>query len=185
MTAEPITITQANSPDDIAAARELFEEYAAWLGFSLCFQNFDRELATLPGNYRPPAGRLLLARCNGVPSGCGALRPLFFESAQPPKDLVTLITTLPAAAAPPKTNLCEMKRLYVRPQFRGYGLGRKLTERLIFEARSIGYSFVRLDTIPGRMVEANRLYRELGFYDVPAYYHNPQPDVSYLELRLK
>jgi ribosomal protein S18 acetylase RimI-like enzyme len=114
----------------------------------------------LPGKYAPPSGRLLLARCDGALAGCGALRPLGAE-------------------------MCEMKRLYVRSQFRGHRLGRKLTERLIAEAAGIGYSFIRLDTIPSRMAEANRLYRELGFYEIPAYYNNPQPDVSYLELRLK
>jgi putative acetyltransferase len=159
--AELVEISGAVSLDDIDAARELFREYAAWLGFSLCFQNFDQELATLPGKYAPPQGRLLLARYDGALAGCGALRPLVSEE------------------------ICEMKRVYVRPQLRGHRIGRKLTERLIADAKAIGYSFIRLDTIPSRMAEANRIYRELGFYEIEAYYENPQPGVSYLELRLK
>ena len=157
---EPFAITVAESPGDIASARELFLEYAAWLGFSLCFQGFDQELATLPGKYASPEGRLLLARCDGVLAGCGALRPL-------------------------QASICKMKRLYVRPDFRGRKLGLALAERLIAEAKSIGYEFMRLDTVPSQMADANRMYRRLGFYEIPSYYHNPQPDVSYLELRLR
>lgn len=157
---QQVLISIAESADDIAHARELFNEYAAWLGFSLCFQGFDQELATMPGKYASPAGRLLLARCDGALSGCGALRPL-------------------------EPSICEMKRLYVRLEFRGLGLGLKLTQRLIDEARSIGYEFMRLDTVPSQMADANRLYRSLGFYEIPAYYKNPQPEVCYLELRLR
>lgn len=153
-------IMLAESPDDIAAVRELFKEYAAWLGFSLCFQGFDQELAALPGRYASPGGRLLLARCDGVVAGCGALRPL-------------------------DPGICEMKRLYVRPGFRRRQLGLKLAQRLIDEARHIGYDFMRLDTVPKQMADANRLYRSLGFYEISAYYNNPQPEVSYLELRLR
>jgi ribosomal protein S18 acetylase RimI-like enzyme len=156
---QPFAISVAESPGDIAAARELFLEYAQWLGFSLCFQGFDRELADLPGKYASPAGRLLLARCDGVLAGCGALRPL-------------------------QDSICEMKRLYVRPAFRGRRLGLALAERLIREAKNIGYEFMRLDTVPSQMADANRMYRRLGFCEIPPYYENPQPDVSYLELRL-
>jgi ribosomal protein S18 acetylase RimI-like enzyme len=156
---ESVTISPAQSGADIAQAQELFEEYAAWLGFSLCFQNFDQELATLPGKYAPPSGRLLLAHVDGALAGCGALRAL-------------------------EDGVCEMKRLYIKPEFRGRGIGRKIAERLIEEARAIGYALMRLDTEPQRMPEANRLYRELGFYKIPAYYHNPRADVCYLELRL-
>ena len=156
----PIAITAAESAEDLSRARELFKEYAAWLGFSLGFQNFEEELATLPGKYAPPSGRLLLARCDDALAGCGALRQLAPE-------------------------ICEMKRLYVRPQFRGCGLGRKLAERLIRDARSIGYGYMRLDTVPSRMAEANLLYRALGFYEIPAYCYNPQPDTLYFECRLR
>lgn len=157
---EPFAITVAESQEDIAAARELFLEYAHWLGFSLCFQGFDQELATLPGKYASPAGRLLLARCDGELAGCGALRPL-------------------------QASICEMKRLYVRPGLRGRRLGLALAERLIADAKGIGYDFMRLDTVPSKMGDANRMYRRLGFYEIPSYYHNPQPEVSYLELRLR
>jgi GNAT superfamily N-acetyltransferase len=160
-TNQEVFITIAESPDDVAHARELFTEYAAWLGFSLCFQGFDQELATLPGKYASPAGRLLLARCDGALAGCGALRPL-------------------------EPNICEMKRLFVRPEFRGLRLGLRLTERIIDEARSIGYEFMRLDTVPSKMADANRLYDSFGFYEIPPYYEgNPQPGVRYLELRLR
>jgi len=157
---EPFSITVAESQDDVAAARELFLEYAAWLGFSLCFQGFDEELATLPGKYASPAGRLLLARCGEKLAGCGGLRPL-------------------------EASICEMKRLYVRPDFRGRRLGLALAERLIADAKAIGYEFMRLDTVPSQMADANRMYRRLRFYEIPAYRYNPQPEVSYLELRLR
>jgi ribosomal protein S18 acetylase RimI-like enzyme len=158
--AAPITITEAGSPEDMAAARDLFTEYAAWLGFPLRFQGFEDELATLPGKYASPAGRLLLARCAGLLAGCGAMRPL-------------------------EPGLCEMKRLYVRPQFRGRRLGLMLAEQLIADAKAAGYDFMRLDTLPRRMADADRMYRSLGFYEIPAYYSNPQPEVCYLELRLR
>lgn len=155
-----IDITVAESAEDIATLRELFKEYAAWLGFSLCFQGFDQELETLPGKYASPSGRLLLARCDELVAGCGALRPL-------------------------EPGICEMKRLYVRPQFRGRRLGLMLAKRLIEDAKLIGYDFMRLDTVPKQMSDANRLYGLLGFYEIAPYYDNPQPGVSYLELRLR
>jgi len=154
-----IAISAAVSAEDIGQARTLFEEYAAWLGISLAYQNFYRELATLPGKYAPPAGRLLLARCDGVPAGCGAFRPL-------------------------EPAICEMKRLYVRPAFRGNSIGRKLAEQLIDDATACGYAAMRLDTMAGRMPEAYRLYRALGFREIPAYYVSPHSDTSYMELRL-
>src|SRR6266567_1486 len=142
---------QASSPDDIKHARELFEEYAAWLQIDLCFQGFDKELASLPGQYAPPDGRLLLAIEDDQVAGCVALRKI-------------------------GEGTCEMKRLFVRSQFRGKGLGRRLAETIIAEARQIGYERMRLDTLPRSMDQAIKLYRSLGFSEIPAYYHNPVPD---------
>jgi GNAT superfamily N-acetyltransferase len=158
-TAEKITIKAAR-PCDIEQARGLFLEYAASLNFPLCFQNFEQEVAALPGKYSPPRGMLLLAFCGGAIAGCGALRSL-------------------------DENVCEMKRLYVRPEFRCQGIGRIIAERLIGEAKRIGYALMRLDTIPKQMREANRLYRLLGFYEITAYYDNPQPGAAYMELQLR
>jgi GNAT superfamily N-acetyltransferase len=155
-----VTIRIAESPDDIAQARDLFREYGASLGFPLCFQNFEEELATLPGKYAFPAGRLLLAFVDGAPAGCGALRPL-------------------------NRDACEMKRLYVRPGYKGQGIGRQLAERLIAEAKLIGYARMRLDTIPAQMMEASRLYLALGFQEIPPYYNSPQAGTSYMELLLE
>ena len=121
-----MNIAQAQSPEDIDRARELFEEYAAWLGINLCFQNFEKELAELPGEYVPPTGRLFLAFVGDQISGCVALRGL-------------------------DDGACEIKRLYVRPEFRGKGLGRELTEAVIDAAREAGYQRMRLDTLPGEM----------------------------------
>jgi ribosomal protein S18 acetylase RimI-like enzyme len=157
---ESINIRPAESVEEIELVKTLLEEYARSLGFSLCFQGFAEELANLPGKYAPPTGRLVLARIDSAAAGCGALRPV-------------------------GSLICEMKRLYVRPAFRGLGLGRKLAEHLVAEATKIGYSHMRLDTVSSKMVEAGRLYRALGFYEIPAYYHNPQPDVCYLERRLR
>jgi GNAT superfamily N-acetyltransferase len=154
-----MTFVQASSPDDIKHARELFEEYAAWLQIDLCFQNFDKELASLPGQYAAPDGRLLLAIEDDQVAGCVALRKI-------------------------GENTCEMKRLFVRSQFRGKGLGRRLAETIIAEARQIGYERMRLDTLPRRMDQAIKLYRSLGFTEIPAYYHNPVPDATFMELVL-
>lgn len=139
--------------------RELFLEYAASLGFSLCFQAFDQELASLPGKYAPPAGRLLLATDNGKAVGCVALRPL-------------------------DAGICEMKRLYVRPDFRGLGLGRTLAERIIHEAREIGYQRLRLDTVEPVMRAAVALYRELGFLEIAPYGEHPVDGTLFMELHL-
>lgn len=154
-----MNIVQAQSPEDIDCARELFEEYASWLGINLCFQNFEKELAELPGNYVPPAGRLFLALDGDRVSGCVALRGLD-ESA------------------------CEMKRLYVRPDFRGKGLGRELTQAAIDAARQIGYERMRLDTLPGKMDKAIAMYRSLGFREIEPYYHNPVAGATFMELSL-
>jgi putative acetyltransferase len=150
---------QAESPDQIAAIRELFLEYAQSLGFSLCFESFDQELAALPGDYAPPAGRLVLATNHGQPAGCVALHKLTPE-------------------------ICEMKRLYVRPQFRGKGLGRELTEKIIAEARQLGYKKLRLDTFEPIMKKAVAMYRQLGFREIPPYRQNPIEGALYMELEL-
>ncbi len=153
------SIAAASGLRDMATVRDLFVEYAAWLDFDLCFQGFDRELASLPGKYAPPGGGLWLAYVAGEPAGVVGLRPLDEEAA-------------------------ELKRLWIRPAFRGHRLGRRLTETAIGSARSAGYRALRLDTIGGLMAEARRLYESLGFREIPPYYHNPHPEVSYLELRL-
>ncbi len=150
---------QAESPAQISQARELFLEYAQSLGFSLCFQNFDQELANLPGDYVPPEGRLLLAEYQGQLAGCVALHKLG-----------------PA--------VCEMKRLYLRPQFRGHGLGRLLAERIIAEARMIGYQRMRLDTVEPVMKDAVAMYRRLGFKEIEPYCANPMAGALYMELEL-
>jgi GNAT superfamily N-acetyltransferase len=151
-------IHQTTTTDQIALARELFQEYAAWLGVDLCFQGFDAELANLPGAYAFPRGRLLLAMKGEVAAGCVALRSL-------------------------DETACEMKRLFVRPAFRGNGLGRRLAERVVEEARGIGYSIMRLDTLP-RMDAAVRLYESLGFQRCAAYYNTPLRDTLFMQLPL-
>lgn len=146
------------APEDYAEAVGLTKEYAAWLGFDLCFQGFDRELAEFPAMYGPPDGAFLLARCGGAPVGGVGLRRL----------------------AP---GVCEMKRLFVRDRFKGRGLGRALCAKLIARARVLGYKTMRLDTL-SRMEPALALYRSLGFFDIPPYRHNPEPGARYLELDL-
>lgn len=152
-------LLQVESDEEVQQARQLFEEYAAWLGFSLCFQNFDKEVAELPGDYAPPTGRLLLAVENDQVAGCVALRKI-------------------------DDGIGEMKRLYVRPEFRGKGLGRMLTETIIEAARDAGYQRLRLDTLPGRMDQAIAMYRSLGFKDIERYYNNPYEDAAFMELLL-
>jgi ribosomal protein S18 acetylase RimI-like enzyme len=151
-------INEAQSGADIADCRLLFEEYQRGLGVDLCFQDFARELATLPGDYAPPRGRLLIARDGVEPVGCVALRPLGEGDG-------------------------EMKRMYVRASHRGTGLGRALAERVIAEARACGYRHVRLDTLP-HLAAAIALYRSLGFVDAARYNDNPVEGVSFLALDL-
>jgi putative acetyltransferase len=154
-----LKFAQTESPAQIAQARELFLEYAQSLGFSLCFQNFDKELAGLPGDYAPPEGRLLLAEYEGQRAGCVALHKL-------------------------DSGVCEMKRLYLRPQFRGKGIGRALAERIIIEARQIGYRRMRLDTVEPLMKDAVAMYRKLGFNEIAPYRLNPIEGATYMELSL-
>jgi len=151
-------ICQAVTPEHIAVSRTLFEEYAAWLGIDLSYQGFAAELAGLPGLYALPRGRLLLATTGGEAAGCVALRPL-------------------------ADGVCEMKRLFVRPAFRGQQLGQLLAGRVIEEARTIGYQTMRLDTLP-QMQAAIRLYEALGFVRCAAYYETPLPDTVFMELHL-
>jgi len=152
-------ILQAITSQQVADARALFREYERSLGIDLCFQGFEQELAGLPGAYAPPRGRLLLAVDGGAPAGCVALRPL--------DDAV-----------------CEMKRLYVRPPYRGRRAGRRLAERVIVDAQAIGYARMRLDTLPS-MKEAIALYGALGFVAIAPYYANPVPGALFLELDLR
>ena len=151
-------IIGATALPDIERARSLFREYETSLGVDLCFQGFEQELAGLPGAYARPSGRLLLAVDDGRPAGCIALRPLGADG-------------------------CEMKRLYVRPEFRGRRVGRLLAERLLAEARAIGYARMRLDTLPS-MKEAIPLYRSLGFAEIAPYYANPVPGALFMERAL-
>src|SRR5437762_4907540 len=150
-----LAIIQAKSPPQIAQARELFLEYAQSLGFSLCFQSFDKELAGLPGDYAPPDGRLLLADYQGQLAGCVALHKL-------------------------EPGICEMKRLYLRPQFRGKGFGRALADRIIAEARHIGYHHMRLDTVEPVMGDAVAMYRKIGFQEIAPYCENPIAGALYM-----
>ena len=153
-------VIRAQSISDIEHARELFKEYAAWLEIDLCFQNFEKELAELPGEYAPPNGRLLLAIKDTGIAGCVAMRKI-------------------------GEGICEIKRLFVRPEFRGHGLGRALAEAIIREAKQLGYERMRLDTLPPKMNDAIALYRSLGFVEIEPYYDNPVPGAKFMELRLR
>jgi GNAT superfamily N-acetyltransferase len=164
--AHDVPIREASGAADLALARALFEEYAAWLDEDLCFQGFAEELATLPGSYARPRGRLLLAGHAGDALGCIALRPL------------------PDASGDARsTTTGEVKRLYVRPAARGRGVGRQLAGRIVDEARAIGYRWLKLDTLE-RMHEALALYTALGFVRCDPYYDNPLGSPVYLSLDL-
>jgi putative acetyltransferase len=151
------------TPEQLAATRLIFQEYADQLGVDLCFQNFEAELAGLPGDYAPPQGCLLLALADGEIAGCCAMRPLETVDYH---------------------NACEMKRLYVRPGFRRFGLGRQLVEAVLDAARIAGYHSLLLDTL-NDMEAARALYEDLGFKDIPPYYHNPIAGAHYLKVDLQ
>jgi putative acetyltransferase len=155
----PPRIVEADTPERLAAAKVLFQEYASALGIDLGFQNFAQELAGLPGDYRRPAGGLMLGLEADVVVGCVAFRRL-------------------------EPGIAEMKRLYVRPAARGGGWGRRLAERVMGEARAAGYDRMRLDTLPG-MGAAQGLYLGLGFREIAPYRHNPVPGARFLELDLR
>ena len=154
-----IELFTPTAPGELEPVRDIFREYAQGLGVDLCFQDFDCELATLPGDYAPPRGALLLATVDGQLAGCCALRPM--DAADYP-------------------NAAEMKRLYVRRAFRGLGLGRQLAEAALDAARQGGYTSVLLDTL-NDMEAARALYEDLGFEEIPPYYHNPIPGAHYLK----
>lgn len=154
-----LKIIKAETPNDIDTIRSLFLEYAAAIGIDLGFQGFVEELKSLPGKYSPPEGELLLLFFEDKPAGCIALRKL-------------------------DAGICEMKRLYVKPEFRGYKIGRKLAEVIITEAKNRGYDLMRLDTLSS-MTEARNLYKSLGFYEIEPYYYNPVENPVFMELRLK
>lgn len=160
---ETVTIAPARSPDEVAEARRLFVEYAESLNFDLCFQGFDEEIDSLATIYGPPRGEMLLARVGGGAAGA--------------------LVAGGVAVRPLEDGICEMKRLYVRPGFRGLKLGRRLAEAIISVARSAGYAAMRLDTIES-MTEARALYKSMGFVPIPPYYHNPMPRVVYYQLDL-
>ena len=155
-----IEILQAETAEQIEETRKLFREYEKWLGLDLCFQGFEEELKTLPAKYAIPDGRLFLALVNGKTAGCIALRKL-------------------------EQSVCEMKRLFVRSEFRGLGLGKILIEKLIDEARFIGYEKMRLDTLPDQMAKAVKLYKSHGFVEISPYYENPYKETLFLELNLE
>lgn len=154
-----MNIIQAETREHIEHARTLFREYEVWLGLDLCFQNFEKELAELPGAYAPPTGRLLLAFEDDQLAGCVALRKL-------------------------SDGVAEMKRLFLRPQFHGNGRGRQLAERIIEEARGSDYQKMRLDTLPEQMGKAIALYQSLGFTEIAPYYDNPVTGAIFMELEL-
>ena len=162
MTPASISLAPAQQPDDLDLIRSIFREYAGTLNVDLAFQDFETELGGLPGEYAEPRGALVLARVDGEVAGCCALQPA--DTADYP-------------------NAAEKKRLYVRKPFRGFGLGRLLTEHILDQARLAGYSTVLLDTLDD-MEAARALYEDLGFTEIPPYYHNPYAGAHYLKVEI-
>jgi len=156
------SIREALAASQVAEAKQLFEEYAHSLGFSLCFQGFDQELAGLPGDYAPPHGRLLLAHVDGKLAGCVAVH----------------------GYGEPADGIGEIKRLFVRPEFRGKRVGKALMDAVLEAARALGYRRLRLDTVTGKMDKAIAMYREYGFREIPSYRANPMDGVIFMELEL-
>jgi len=154
-----LQISHIRNNEDIATVRELFREYENKMGLDLCFQGFEAELASLPGNYAEPDGRLLIATFDDSIAGCIALKKVDDET-------------------------CEMKRLYVREEFRGKHIGKALIDRLIADARTIGYKRLRLDTFPPIMSKAVELYSSYGFREIAPYTTDPHPDLLFMELTL-
>lgn len=157
------SLHRPDSPESLVEARRILREYEGSLGIDLCFQDFEAELASFPGDYVPPTGHFLLASVDDTVAGCGGVRPL------PEVDYA---------------NACEMKRLFVRPAFRRFGLGRLLAQALMDEARRAGYSVLLLDTLDD-MESARELYSSLGFEEIPPYYYNPIPGAHYLKVDLR
>ncbi len=153
-----LNIIEVKSKEQLDEIQKLFREYEAWLGFDLQFQDFEKEVTSLPGKYAPPRGTILMALFNENIAGCIALKPL-------------------------NESICEMKRFFVRQQFQGKGIGKKLAELIVEKAREIGYTKMRLDT-HNSFQAAIGIYKKLGFKETSPYYHNPMPDVSYWELVL-
>jgi putative acetyltransferase len=157
---EAYEIIEAYSPQEIEAAGNLFLEYQKWLNIPLCFQGFEEEIAGLPGKYAPPEGRLYLIKLGNNYIGCIGLRKI-------------------------SEGICEMKRLYVKPEHQGHGLGKKLVELIVDEAKKSGYNKMRLDTIKEKMPNAVDIYEKHGFKKIDAYYDNPNPHTLYMELNLQ
>lgn len=154
-----IKVFEAETLEQLEEARRLFREYEKWLALDLCFQNFEEELKALPGKYAAPDGKLFLISVDGAVAGCVALRKL-------------------------EARVCEMKRLFVRGDFRGLNLGKVLIEKIIGEARRIGYEKMRLDTLPSRMPRAVGIYKSFGFREIAPYYETPHNETLFLELDL-
>lgn len=158
-----LEVLPVRTPDHLAQVRALFREYQQGLGIDLCFQGFEEELAQLPGLYAEPDGALMMAMADGQPAGCCALRPLAHSD---------------------HLDACEMKRLFVRPAFRGLGLGRLLVDAIVLSAEQAGYATMLLDTLSD-MESARALYQEVGFVETEPYYHNPLAGAHYLKLDLR